>query len=90
MATKKTASNPTILLAPMDNGTRGDILQNVRPVTGKNGKENFVLEFSNAVVVMPGAFRRNITVDKFPNGLYVGQKLAAYWEDGKFNLAEVK
>lgn len=83
-----------VLLAPTKTNTRGSVLQDIREfVSPSTGATNYILVFNDAEVVMPGTW--NIRESEFPNGLYVGQKLAAYWEPDntgkpRFHLSEVK
>lgn len=92
MTAKKTTKKT--LLAPTKNGTHGSILLNVVEVeSAKTGRKNRLLIFDDAQVVMPGTW--NINEAQFPDGLYEGQKLAAYWEPNnegvsQFHLYEVK
>lgn len=75
-------------------GTRGSALKDVRTIVGhESGQANFVLVFDDAEVVMPGTW--TIREDQFPDGIYEGQLLAAYWEQdaegvNRFHLYEVE
>ena len=69
-------SNTTIVRAIATNQTTPAI------ITGYHltPKENIVLEFESAQVVMPGGWRTN-------RDLNVGDCVAAYWDaDGRFHL----
>lgn len=78
MARSNTTTSTT-LLAPVASSARGLELQGLRQIVSKTtGNMNYVLVFDGAEVVMPGTW--TIREDDFPNGLYVGQKLNAYWE----------
>lgn len=95
MTATKTTTAPKTFFKPRANGTRGSILEDVRTIVSKaTGQSNFVLVFEDgAEVVMPGTWV--IREQDFPNGIYQGQKLAAYWEadeEGiqRFNLFEVE
>ena len=61
------------------NATKGSILKDVREIASKStGEIHNVLVFDDAEVVMPGTW--TIRESDFPDGIYEGQKLAAYWE----------
>lgn len=77
MAAKNTR---TTLLAPIASSARGLELTGLREIVSKRtGEVNYVLCFGNkAEVVMPGSW--TIRESEFPEGLYVGIKLDAYWE----------
>lgn len=96
MSTTKVKSTkaPRTFINAKPNGTRGAILIDVRNIVSRSsGITNYLLCFDDgAEVVMPGTW--NIRAQDFPNGIYEGQKLAAYWEmdeEGvnRFNLYEV-
>ena len=79
MARSNTNTNRVTLLAPVKKAAYGLELQGLRQIVSKTtGQINYVLVFDGAEVVMPGNWA--IREDEFPNGLYVGQKLNAYWE----------
>ena len=85
-------TNRTTLLAPVASAAHGLELKGLRQIVSRTtGQMNYVLMFENAEVVMPGNWA--IRESEFPNGLYVGQKLDAYWEKDaegidRFHLAE--
>lgn len=95
MAKNNTNTNElNVFLRPKRKATRGAALTGIRTiVNAETGKESYVLEFGKtASVVMPGVWE--IREDDFPNGLYEGQLLAAYWEEdaagvSRFHLYEV-
>lgn len=75
---RNTKSNTTTLLNPVRSAAHGLELQGLRQIVSKTtGVMNYVLVFDGAEVVMPGTW--TIRESEFPNGLYVGQKLNAYW-----------
>lgn len=90
--TRSNTKNSTTLLNPVRNAAHGLELTGLRQIVSKTtGAMNYVLVFDGAEVVMPGTW--TIREDEFPNGLYVGQKLNAYWakdENGidRFHLEE--
>jgi len=72
-------TNRTTLLNPVKSAAHGLELTGLRQIVSKTtGAMNYVLVFDGAEVVMPGSW--TIRESEFPNGLYVGQKLNAYWE----------
>ena len=89
-----TRSNTTTetLLTPVRSAAHGEALTGIRQIVSKTtGKTNYVLVFEGAEVVMPGNWA--IRESEFPQGLYVGQKLNAYWEkdsqgNDRFHLEE--
>ena len=82
MARNNNTSNTNFqtLIPCIADNAHGLELTSVRQIVSKTtGKTNFVLVFSDkAEVVMPGNWA--IRETEFPNGLYVGIKLDAYWE----------
>lgn len=92
--TRSNTNNSTItLLNPVRSAAHGLELTGLRQIVSKTtGAVNFVLVFDGAEVVMPGSW--TIRESEFPNGLYVGQRLDAYWEKDaegidRFHLKEV-
>lgn len=90
-----TNTTPKTFVTARKSGTKGSHLTDVREIVSKKtGEVNRILVFDDAEVVMPGSWV--IRESEFPNGLYEGQKLAAYWEydesAGKelFHLYEVE
>lgn len=82
-------------IPPKKSGTRGAHLLDVKAVVSKStNRSSFVMCFDDgAEVVMPGTW--TIREEEFPNGIYEGQKLAAYWEldesgTKRFHLYEVR
>lgn len=81
-------------ITPKADFTYGSALKDVRTIVNKkSGKTSRVLEFEDASVIMPGNWE--IRANEFPNGLYEGQMLAAYWEadetgESRFHLSEVE
>lgn len=72
-------SNTKTFMSPKKSGTRGSALRDMREIVSRTtGAVNLVLVFDDAEVVMPGTW--TIRESEFPNGLYEGQMLAAYWE----------
>lgn len=84
MTAKKSA--PRTFFQPRKSGTKGSVLKDVREIaSGKTGEINYVLVFDDADVVMPGSW--SIREQDFPQGIYEGMMLAAYWdEDNRFHL----
>ena len=82
-------TNTTTLLNPVKSAAHGLELQGLRQIVSKaTGAMNYVLVFDGAEVVMPGSW--TIRESEFPQGLYVGQKLNAYWDsNNRFHLEEV-
>jgi len=86
-------TNTTTLLNPVRSAAHGLALKGLRQIVSKTtGSMNYVLVFDGAEVVMPGTW--TIRESEFPQGLYVGQKLNAYWEkdsngNDRFHLEEV-
>lgn len=73
------AAKKKVFIQPRKSGTRGSILRDMRTIVSRaTGDVNNVLVFDDAEVVMPGTWV--VREADFPNGLYAGQKLAAYWE----------
>lgn len=73
------------LIPAMNDATAegGSILETLR----KLESGNIVLVFNDCEVIMPGTW--SIRKNEFPNGLYEGQRLNAYWDaDGRFHLSE--
>lgn len=83
MAAKKSAK---VFFEARKSGTKGSILKDVRPiVSNTTGEQNYVLVFEDADVVMPGSWA--IREQDFPQGIYEGMMLAAYWdEDNRFHM----
>lgn len=76
--TTKTNPKKTFVTA-RKTGTKCSELRDMREIVSREtGVVNKVLVFDDAEVVMPGTWV--IRENEFPNGLYEGQKLAAYWE----------
>ena len=90
----KTNNNIVSLITPIKTNAYGLPLEGVRQIVSKKtGEINYVLEFPGAQVVMPGSWA--IRESEFPNGLFVGQKLNAFWEKDtagvdRFHLEEVR
>lgn len=88
-----TVSNLNVLIRPVASATYGSALRSTRAIKNSlTGKQSIVLCFDDAEVVMPGNWQ--IRESEFPNGLYEGQMLAAYWEADetgteRFHLYEV-
>lgn len=91
MATKN--ATKTVLIPAIQTNAYNLPLEGVRQIASKKtGELNYVLEFPGAQVVMPGSWA--IRESEFPNGLYIGQKLNAYWAKDangvdRFHLEEV-
>lgn len=76
------AASKKVFMKAKASGTKGSILRDMREIASKStGEIHNVLVFDDAEVVMPGTW--TIRESEFPNGLYEGQKLAAYWEYDK-------
>ena len=92
MARSNTTTSTTTLLAPVRSEAHGLALKGLRQIVSKTtGSMNYVLMFDGAEVVMPGTW--TIRESEFPNGLFVGQRLNAFWakdENGvdRFHLEE--
>lgn len=80
------SSAPKVFFAARKSGTKGSILRDVRQIsTTKTGVVNYVLVFDDAEVVMPGTWV--IRESDFPQGIYEGMMLAAYWDaDNRFHM----
>lgn len=83
-----TANNSNIVacLKPRKSYTEGSVLTEIRKITSnKTGNINYLLVFEDADVVMPGTW--TIREVDFPDGIYPGMMLAAFWDnDNRFHM----